>query len=506
MKKTSFISNINYQILMVFMQRFSGLIVNILLVKFLSPQGVGIFSLFQRLCEQTTQVLRVGLSTSTQVLVASSEVPEQKTTPKGSLIGAALFINFIAVIFGALFLIIFRDFVSEELFQQSSIKPWIYCLTIFCVFQALENIFEGVLKGLSRFKVFGLVNTYLALGYCILVPIFTSFFSLKGAIYMVTFIQAVKTLIYLILTIQAVGIEKIKINIDNFYKSTLEHLKIAAPFYAPTLVSAPVMVFLYKLLTEHGGIESMAYLKIMASIGTIALVIPTAINSVFLSRFAGENDLDKTQNALEDLFLLNFKVICLLSILVSLATLSILPLLVAYLFGSSLGSYETVISSAPYFFPTLTVVNLYNLTTSALLARKNAKTVMISNLMVSLSWCLAGMILIPSLAFNGYLITELLGFFCGLLISIFLFSRVIEISTELYKVFFKVLILGLVVFSLIFYLNEILRIFYRVIIFGGTGLFCLILFWKYFFVKNEKDRVLSIGSDIIIKFKTTFNF
>ena len=504
--KLPFITNVNYQVLMVTVQRISGFLVNILMVQFLTPQSFGVFSLFQRLCEQTTQFLRVGLSISTQVLVASTDTHEQKTSPKGSLIGAALLINFIAIIFGALFLIIFRDFISEELFQQPSIKPWMYCLILFCVFQALSNILEGVIKGLNQFKIFGLFNSYLALVFCILVPIFTAFFSLKGAIYMITFIKIMETLIYIFFTLQTVGKEKIKININNFYNSTQEHLKIAAPFYAPTLVSAPVMVFLYKLLTEHGGLESMAYLKIMVSIGTIVLVIPTAINTVFLSRFAGENELDQTKNNLEALFLLNFKVICVLSILVSLATLSILPVLIGYLFGSGLGSYEAVISSAPYFFPTLTVINLYNLTTSALLARKNANTVMISNLMVSLSWFLAGMILIPSFAFNGYLLTELLGFFCGLIISIFLFSRVFEISSKLYKVFFKILILGLVVFSLVFYLNEILRIFYRVLVFGGTGFLCLILFWKYFFIKDEKDRLLLICNDIIIKLKSAFNY
>ena len=96
--KLSFLTNVNYQILMVIIQRVSGLVINVLLVKFLAPQSFGVFALFQRLVETTTSVYRLGLQASSQVLIASPIDKEEKHYDKGSLVGSALALNFIIII------------------------------------------------------------------------------------------------------------------------------------------------------------------------------------------------------------------------------------------------------------------------------------------------------------------------------------------------------------------------------------------------------------------------
>ena len=138
MNRVSSFSNASYMILMVFLQRLSGLVVNVVLANLLIPATFGIFALFQRLCDTTSSVFRFGLTISTQVLVAEPESKELLSTSKGSLIGAALLTNLIIIFLGSIYLVVFRDSVSQDLFQQESIKPWIYCLVIFCFFQALR--------------------------------------------------------------------------------------------------------------------------------------------------------------------------------------------------------------------------------------------------------------------------------------------------------------------------------------------------------------------------------
>ena len=65
--KKSFMINVNYQVLMVLIQRVSGFLINIILVQLLTPQNFGLFSLCQRLAETTTSVYRLGLNASSQV-------------------------------------------------------------------------------------------------------------------------------------------------------------------------------------------------------------------------------------------------------------------------------------------------------------------------------------------------------------------------------------------------------------------------------------------------------
>ena len=126
--KKSFIINVNYQVLMVLIQRMSGFLINIIMVQLLTPQNFGLFSLFQRLAETTTAVYRLGLSVSSQVLIAA---PEEDKHDKGSLIGSALSLNLVLIFLGTTFLIVFSDFASEEVYQQTSIKPWLFCLILF---------------------------------------------------------------------------------------------------------------------------------------------------------------------------------------------------------------------------------------------------------------------------------------------------------------------------------------------------------------------------------------
>ena len=90
------------------------------MVQLLTPQNFGLFFFFQRLAETTTAVYRLGLSASSQVLIAA---PDEDEHDKGSLIGSALTLNLFVILVGTIFLIVFRDFASEEVYQQTSIKP-----------------------------------------------------------------------------------------------------------------------------------------------------------------------------------------------------------------------------------------------------------------------------------------------------------------------------------------------------------------------------------------------
>ena len=496
--KLSFLTNVNYQILMVIIQRVSGLLINVLLVKFLAPQSFGIFALFQRLAETTTSVYRVGLPASSQVLIASPIDKGEKNYDQGSLVGSALILNFIIIILGTTFLLFFKDYASEQIYQQPSIQPWILCLIIFCLFQAFENTLDGILKGFNRFKKLGLFNSYIAIPYLILVPIFTWLFSLKGAIYIITLFQIVRTLFYVIFTLKELKIVEVVINFKEFYSSSLAHLKIALPFYLPYLILAPVTIYLLSLLTDQDGLESMAYLKILVSIGTIIFSIPNAIVAVFLTRFAEEEDYSEDKKDLNHLFALNLKLVWLFSIVSSLIVVSVLPIIISFLFGNE---YESILKMIPYYLPTITLINMFNIFAYAFLARKKANSVMLMHIVFGVSWYFVGIYLIPSLGLTGYLISEFFSFLLAVIAAILSYHHLFKPFLGFYESLIKMFLAMLAIFTFAFYFNSVDEIIYRVFIFGSSCLVLLVLFWFFFLDSREKSSITVVTLGFMKKLK-----
>ena len=496
--KKSFLINVNYQVLMILIQRISGFLINIILVQLLTPQNFGLFSLFQRLAETTTSVYRLGLSGSSQVLIAAPEEDKDKYD-KGSLIGSALSLNLVIIFLGTTFLIFFSDFASEEVYQQSSIKPWLFCLILFCLFQAFENTLEGIIKGFSAFKRLGLFNSYIAILFLIFIPIFTWLFSLKGAIYIVTFFQVLRTTFYVMYTYNNIKLARIKVNLKNFYSSSIAHFKIAFPFYLPTLIIAPVSIYLLSILTTEEGLESLAYLKILVSLGMIAFSIPNAVVAVFVSRFAEEKDSLDVKENLNYLFSLNLKLVWLFSMTSSLILIAIMPVIIGFLFGDE---YQKVLEIAPYYLPTITIINLLNIFGSAFLARQHGLSSMTINLVMGFCWILIGPYLIYSFGLTGYLVAELLSFLLSFLTAVILYRYLFSPVFSFYSSTFIMTLIMAMMFVLAFYLNNIPEIAYRVLIFGSLCIVLLALFWFFLLNNKERSRINSMFLEFRLKIKT----
>ena len=451
---------------MILIQRISGFLINIILVQLLTPQNFGLFSLFQRLAETTTSVYRLGLSGSSQVLIAAPEEDKDKYD-KGSLIGSALSLNLVIIFLGTTFLIFFSDFASEEVYQQSSIKPWLFCLILFCLFQAFENTLEGIIKGFSAFKRLGLFNSYIAILFLIFIPIFTWLFSLKGAIYIVTFFQVLRTTFYVMYTYNNIKLARIKVNLKNFYSSSIAHFKIAFPFYLPTLI--------------------------------IAFSIPNAVVAVFVSRFAEEKDSLDVKENLNYLFSLNLKLVWLFSMTSSLILIAIMPVIIGFLFGDE---YQKVLEIAPYYLPTITIINLLNIFGSAFLARQHGLSSMTINLVMGFCWILIGPYLIYSFGLTGYLVAELLSFLLSFLTAVILYRYLFSPVFSFYSSTFIMTLIMAMMFVLAFYLNNIPEIAYRVLIFGSLCIVLLALFWFFLLNNKERSRINSMFLEFRLKIKT----
>lgn len=126
------------------MSRASGLILNIFLVRMFTPDGFGVFDLFQNLMEKITAIIRVGgLEASTHVLVATSDERNIKPTP--SLLSVPLLIRISFCLIFASFLI-FPTYIAVNILKQPALIPYMHFFVFACVACALivYIIFFGV--------------------------------------------------------------------------------------------------------------------------------------------------------------------------------------------------------------------------------------------------------------------------------------------------------------------------------------------------------------------------
>ena len=84
----------------------------------------------------------------------------------------------------------------------------------------------------------------------------------------------------------------------------------------------------------------------------------------------------------------------------SLILIAIMPVIIGFLFGDE---YQKVLEIAPYYLPTITIINLLNIFGSAFLARQHALSAMTINLVMGFCWILIGPSLIYSFGLAGYL-------------------------------------------------------------------------------------------------------
>ena len=363
--------------------------------------------------------------------------------------------------------------------------------------QVSRSLYKGALCRLIQ--RLGIFNSYIAILFLAFVPIFTWLFSLKGAIYIITFFQVFRTLVYIYFTLDNIRLSEIRINFKNFYSSCSAHLKIALPFFVPTLILAPVTVYLLSILTAEEGLEAMAYLKILISLGMIIFSIPNAITAVFISRFAEEKDYSNDKINLNFLFNLNLKLVWLFSIISSLILIAVFPLIIGFLFGND---YETVIKIAPYYLPTITLINLLNIFTSAFLARQKVYSVMTVNMVFGFCWLLIGPNLIFTLGLTGYLIAELLSYLLAFIFAAILYHFLFMPQSNFYNSIAKISLIMVIIFILVLYLNNIPEIIYRILIFGFLCIFLVTLFWFFLLNNRERSRMIDVLLDLTMKVKT----
>ncbi|MDB9770279.1 hypothetical protein OAB98_04960 [Gammaproteobacteria bacterium] len=481
LKIQNFINNGVYMGAMNIISRASGLILNIFLVRMLTPDGFGVFALFQNLMEKITGIIRVGgLETSTHVLVATSDERNNKPTP--SLLSVPLLFRLIfCLIFAALFLI-FPSYMATNILKQPALIPYMHFFVFTCVAGSIEVLCEGVLKGLNLFKSLSKINVAFALFLLLLMPSMTYFYSLTGAIFAFTFCTVSRSsAIISIALIQSRRVGYV-FSFHNFFGVLLKHLKIGLPTWLPVLIVAPVSIYVISLLTSVAGIDDMAYYRVIVTCGVFIQLIPHSLLPGFITVAANESNQEENIS----FFHLNLKFTIFISVVSCILLLGIMPLFISIVFGSA---YALAVKFFLIYAITMVVINCANIFSSFLVAQKYANALLYSNTSKGILFLITGMYLIPLYGLPGFLMAEFIAFLGALIGYIIFFGVKIQGTYSIKYLLMRIIPFIIMAILATLAINFIQPVIIRFSVSAISAILLVYVFWKITLLHEERMQL-----------------
>lgn len=477
-KVRNLLKNGAYIGIMNIVSRASGLILNIFLVRMLTTDSFGLFAIFQRIMEKVSSMLRFGgFEISTHVLFADSKDREIKST--SSLLSVPLLLRIIFCLIFAVFFLLFPSYIATDILQQSALIPYMNFFVFACIAGAIEVLCEGVLKGLNLFKTISKINIAYALLILFLMPLFTNYYSLTGAIFAFTICLVLRSCS--IITLALIESRRLgyTFSLNNFNSVLIKHIKIGLPSWAPVFIIAPASIYVISLLTSVAGIDDMAYYRVIVTCGVFIQLIPHSLMPAFITESANESDSEESSN----FFDFNLKFTILISALVSTLLIGIMPLFISIVFGSA---YALAVKFFLIYAFTMIVINCVNLFAGFLVSKKYAYALLFGNTAHGIFLVLVGMYLIPLYGLPGFLVTEFMAYLCSLIIYVIFFS--INVKNASAIIYLLIRMLPFVVFLIlaILFIDAIQPVVMRFLVSVIGAILISLLFWKTVLSRDEK--------------------
>lgn len=208
--------------------------------------------------------------------------------------GSKLFLLFLfSLSICVCFSIIINIIPDDQLLKfihSANLIPFFRILGLLLPLFMLQPLIEGVLRGLKKFKLIGLlqVSTSIFFAFCVICG--TYFFSTKGAIVGVLLYYTLYSLISLFLLSRNVNIiASIRKYSKNAYKEISTLYKIIFPVFLLSFIDAPVNWWAQVYMSKLEGMESIASMTVILQVRNIMLLIPTYYFSTLTTFVARQN-------------------------------------------------------------------------------------------------------------------------------------------------------------------------------------------------------------------------
>jgi O-antigen/teichoic acid export membrane protein len=299
-----------------------GILLLVVLTRFLGPVDQGKYSLVTLLPMMLMMFISIGINTSTIYFVSKNKFLLETVLKTNILVGILL--SLVAVVAGLMVIVFF----SEALFEGVEISL-LYMVLFSIPFIFLKEFLQTIFHGLQDFKSYNtlmIINQFAILGFISLFIIVLDY-GLVGAIigFVLGNITTVFVILYLLLKKKQLRLSSgqfsrpyLKESVDYGFKAYVSNLA--------TFLNYRLDVFIvgYFLSPASVGIYTVA-----VNVGERITMVSTAISSVLFPKIASE-DTEEARNRLTSIVSRN---VLLISVLASIALLVVSDFVIGLFFG-----------------------------------------------------------------------------------------------------------------------------------------------------------------------------
>lgn len=156
----------------------------------------------------------------------------------------------------------------------------------------LQPLIEGVLRGLKRFKLIGILQTVSSIFYIVIIYAGIKLDGLNGALISVMLYYGCYSIISLYFLYNKTSLMR-HLPLLKGYKNELSSIRtMILPVFLMSFIDAPAMWVAQVILSKAGSMESVGSMTAMMQIRNLAMLIPTYFVNTYIA-FAGELNAEK---------------------------------------------------------------------------------------------------------------------------------------------------------------------------------------------------------------------
>ena len=200
----------------------------------------------------------------------------------GRLVYLFTFIFFIAFIIGALLLFV-PSTIWVRIFKGYKIYQYFKFIGVFLPVFIMQPMIEGILRGLLKFKLIGILQVSTSFFFIISVVAGYYLSGLSGAIWGMMCYYSVYSFISIACIVVIRPFKGIAFKWSEIVKSKYVVSKILIPIFITSFIEAPILWLAQLFLIRWNNIEAVGSATAILQIRSLVIIIPSYVFSTFLS-------------------------------------------------------------------------------------------------------------------------------------------------------------------------------------------------------------------------------
>lgn len=197
-----------------------------------------------------------------------------------------IFSFFICLFLGIILLVTPENYLLQLLSTDTVVKFFRIVAILLPLFM-LQPLIEGVLRGLKKFKLIGILQTLSSVFYLIAVFYGIKWGGLDGALIGVVLYYSLYSIVSFLILNSRYHVLANLVRLKGFWGERTTLYTMILPIFLMSFIDAPVMWVAQVILSKTGSMESVGSMTAIKQIGNFAMLLPSYFTNTYIA-FAGE--------------------------------------------------------------------------------------------------------------------------------------------------------------------------------------------------------------------------